>query len=398
MDKSSNQIKQERKASTHSIRSKESNTNDKSKSHNLDIYLGTYTGKIIINSLSINNKDSNKIVQSPSSFKSSETMIKTVVPLEKNFIFTSGTDEIIRIYNIKNYEEKGMIVSYSGSVNKLVVQKNTIFAMCDNNIEIFKLKTFNKINTLKGHKNPINSFIVHSSGKLLFTIGRDNYLMLWNLNSYKCSFRYKFPGLELLSLNWVLKESFIVVGSVNKVVVLDYLKDSSDVETWKVVDHKIRTSFDNPGKVLDVKIYKDRYIFVFKTNFNVEIIKLNFDSVKNTEDEDSKINIKNSEVRYCSFNKNSNNSNSNNDSNNNNTKVDTLRVKFADICYNEDIKKSYIVIVTSDNTIKVYDTVQLIKSLFTKEQEDDVEVFVDCLKEVNLLTDRFTSLSVNLHE
>lgn len=371
-----------------------------SRDKNLNIHLGTYTGLIVNVSIPFkeitNNDDENKVKINkpikPYSFKSSENMIKTIVhhkSLEnQNFLFTSGTDEIIRIYNHDNNQEKGMIVSYSGTVNKLELFKKYIFAMCDNNIEIFKMVNFNKINTLSGHKHQIISFIVHSSGKLLFTIARDNYFMLWNLNSYKCRFRYNFTQVnELISINWAYHEKYIVLGFMNKILVIDYLTNSENFDEWKVFDHRITTSFDNPGKVLDIKVFKQKYIMIFKTNFDVEVVeikgrtlkKVMFFNLKNLKDTTENMRIKFVEII---------------DQNNYDEIVEDDDENKEDII--DDKKKAFLITVNSVNKVHVYDLNNILLKLINKKEEEGTQNF-ESNKELDLLTDRFTSITLSFN-
>ena len=347
-------------------------------STNLNIYLGTYNGAIIKTKYTLkqeNEKEEKKNKSNKAfSFKASENMIKTIFPYEDEFIFTSGTDEIIRIFNTKNNEEKGVILSYSGSVSKLNIFKNYIIAMCDTNIEFFKLKNFNKVNTLKGHKFSIINFIVHSTGKLMFSIGRDNYLMMWNLNNYKCSFKYKFDGVELVSLNWMKNESLVCLGFVNKILILDYLKESEDFNEWKVVEYRIKSSFQNPGKILDVRIVRNK-VFIFKTNFQVEVLSL-------------KENAEGEKVDYTvNYYKLSDEENTKEEEN------EPRRLKFVEIAIKENEKNEFLVTVNSKNEIFVYSLFD-----FTTKNEGNTEneefKLVKSIKKIDLMVDRFTTLAL----
>lgn len=353
---------------------------NKDSSNKLHLFLGTYNGiivKVTVELPSVNNLTTEKLSYKSESFKSSETMIKTICEHDNRYIFTSGTDEIIRIYDALENSEKGIIVSYSGTIGKILIFKQYLFAMCDNNIEIFKLKTFSKVNSLVAHKHCINAFIIHSSGKLLFTVARDNYLMMWNLVKYKCSYRYKFSGLELISLNWMHNEKYIIVGFVNKFIILDYLKDSQDFDSWNIYEHKIATSFDNPGKIVDIKVYKEKYIFVFKTNFDVEVIRTNFNEEENKKEFD---------VKYFTTKK---------------VQEDNIRLKLVEIKCKDDY--NFLVTVNSDNEIRLFNIDSIISRIFNKnnsKKDSDNEdkqkevIVVESLNNINLIVDRFTCLSL----
>eukprot|EP00340_Litonotus_pictus_P006003 CAMPEP_0170529506 /NCGR_PEP_ID=MMETSP0209-20121228/24498_1 /TAXON_ID=665100 ORGANISM="Litonotus pictus, Strain P1" /NCGR_SAMPLE_ID=MMETSP0209 /ASSEMBLY_ACC=CAM_ASM_000301 /LENGTH=495 /DNA_ID=CAMNT_0010821541 /DNA_START=12 /DNA_END=1499 /DNA_ORIENTATION=- len=396
----------------------------------LKILLGTYTGSIVTITVDlleyttqIEEKDTKKETlktQSPmklslpfisTTFKSSDTMIKTIFPHKKDYIFTSGTDEIIRIYDITSKKEKGIIVSYSGTVSKIVILKKLLFAVCDNNLEVFKLKDFSKAKSMIGHKHPINSVLVHSTGKLVFTVGRDNHLMMWSVNKSKPAFKYRIRGLELISLGWVLKEKFLVVGMANKIFVLDYLKESERFGEWNVLEHSIKTSFDNPGKILDVKIYKEEFIMLFKSNFQVEVVrvkdKLNKISASNisniekdieiggtaNEEEDkengdsSKVELWN-KVGYCTLKRKA-------DEKEKEEGGVGSRLKFVEI--QECGGVVIIVTVSSNNTVELYDCDGLIRNIFGKNSDvliEENEVCFESMKKISIQTDRFTTLSL----
>ena len=333
----------------------------------LNLYLGTYSGSVV--NLSIPFKKNQKTNQC--SFKSSDLPIKTIIIQDKEYIFVSGTDEIIRIYNTKTMEEKGLFMSYSGSISQMKIFKNTLFTSCEQNIEIFKLKDFSKVQTLSAHKNGINSFVIHPSGKLMFTAGRDNYIMMWNLNSYKSSFRYKFSGLEILSLKWFLKEKYLLIAFVNKIIILDYTKDSDNFEEWVIIDHKIHSTFDNPCKIVDVRVFKEKMIVIFKSNFDIEIMK--FDEIISKET----LSVKSITL----------------DAIDNYDKESNIRLKLADLSSG---KFNFLISVSSNNEINIYDLTKIIKSLYEMEEdEESLNRRAKAYRKVNLLVDRFTCLAVN---
>lgn len=335
----------------------------------LKIYIGTYSGSIVTIETKLKDIFS-KTKQY--SFKSSENQIKTIIP-NANYIFTSGTDEIIRIYDTLNHEEKGIVVTYSGTISNIIVFKKFLYAVSGNDIEVFKIKTFTRISTMTGHKNPINAFIVHSSGKLAFSISRDNYLMMWNMIKHKCAFRYKFNSLEMLSLNFICNEKYIVIGFVNKIIIIDYLKNSEDYKEWVILERSTISSFSNPSKVVDVKIHKN-YILIFKSNYEVEIIKVKEDG-KISETKQGKLRIKNKEEKEL---------------------VDTKRLKMCYLVACEEFpENSYIITVSSENLVNIFKTSSLVKTIYKSEEEI---TSIDYIKELDLITDRFTCLSAIIYD
>lgn len=337
----------------------------------LKIYIGTYSGSIV----TIENKLKDNLTKSKQySFKSSENQVKTIVP-NSNFIFTSGTDEIIRIYDTTHNEEKGIVVTYSGSISNIIVHKKFLYAISGNDIEVFKLKTFTRITTMTGHKNPINAFVIHSSGKLAFSVSRDNYLMMWNMIKHKCAFRYKFNSLEMLSLNFFNNEKYLVIGFVNKVIVIDYLKNSEDYNDWVILERSIISSFSNPSKIVDIKVHKN-YIIIFKSNYEVEVIKIK---------EDNKISDTKLGVLKIKIN------------DGDNGLKEMARLKMCHLVASEEYpKQSFIITVSSENLVNIFSTSSLVKSVMKGEEK--LPTTINYLKELDLITDRFTCISATIHD
>ena len=315
------------------------------------IFLGTYTGQVLIINSDLNDKDQTF------SFKASDSQIKTILPFE-NYIFTSGTDEIIRFYDLKNKQEKGVVVSYTGTIGKLFLNSKFLFAMSEKNIEIFKKKDLKKYAQLVGHKHNVIDFIVHSSGKIIFTIGRDNYLMLFSIFSKKPKFRYKFDS-ELAALCFCYNEKYLAISFSTKVLILDYQVDSENFDDWIVLDHKISSSFDNPSKILDTKNFNNKYLLIVKTNFEVEIVKLNkLDNNKKL----IKLKLK---------------------SKSEGKRIKNFTVVESDI---QDLP-SLLLVIDSDNLISVFNLDILVKSK---------EVELEAIKQFDLAADRFTAISAVL--
>jgi WD40 repeat protein len=333
----------------------------------LNIYLGTYSGSIV--TVCINIKEpKNKIVKK--SFKSSENSIKTLYPYNKEYIFSSGNDEIIRIYNLKTMQDKGIFVTYSGSISHLQIFKNKIYAIAENSIEVFNLKDFTKINTFTGHKNAINAILIHPLGKFFFSVGRDNYLMLWSIAKCKCTFRYKFPEHEVLNILWFKKEKYLIVVFSNKIYILDYSLDSEVFSDWIVFEHQIEKNFDNPSRIINVKTFKEKYILIFKANFETEVISIEKDILE----KDKII----SNFKICTLDA-----------------IDTvntdsiIRLKLVDMVYG---KFNFIVVISSDNVIIIYDATKIIKLLFEENQN---KIQMKHYKKITLLVDRFTCLALS---
>lgn len=386
------------------LKMKQDNNNKPDKVNYLNLYIGTYSGYILNITLDLSKNKKIKIDKSQTlkkiCYKSSEQMIKTIHPFKDDYIFTSGIDEIIRIYDINNLQEKGLIMSYSGTISHLEIFDSKIFAICDNNVEVFNLKDFRKLNTFSEHKNGINAFLIHSSGKLMFTVGRDNYLMMWSLlssnqttnlpNNKKskakisnCKFRYKFSStIEMINLLWLMKEKYLIVVFINKVLILDYNKKSENFEDWIVLEHKIKSTFDNPCKIISAKLVKERFLIIFKSNFEVEVIKIaNKENEEKTILKDQSLCEFEINVKFCTLDAIDSKEKEGDNIN--------VRLKLVDISCGKFV---FISVISSNNEINIYDGTKMLKELFV---ENNNNYKVKNYKRLNLLTDRFTCISSN---
>ncbi|CAI2162536.1 20556_t:CDS:2 [Funneliformis geosporum] len=108
--------------------------------------------------------------------------IKTVAVGGK-FLASGSTDEVIKLYNLKNRKELGSLLQHEGSITTLeFFDKTHMFSGSeDGTICIWRTKDWECLKILKGHKKRINSLAVHPSGKIALSVSADKTLRLWNL-------------------------------------------------------------------------------------------------------------------------------------------------------------------------------------------------------------------------
>jgi protein MAK11 len=105
---------------------------------------------------------------------------------------------IIRLYDVKKKKDLGSLIQHNGTITSLCFasKSHMISTGSDGMICIWRIKDWEVIKSIKGHKGPINGISVHPSGKIALTVGDDRTLRLWNLlNGRKASVtKLRLPG------------------------------------------------------------------------------------------------------------------------------------------------------------------------------------------------------------
>ena len=215
----------------------------------LSIYLGTYEGKLIVNNFNIKTKEN----VSNFSFTASQNAIRTIYH-KLNSLFVSGTDEVIHMFNVQKKLSEGDLMTYSGSVNDIKIHDNYLIVAGENNtIPIWRMRDFNNIIELKGHKKAINSIDIHSSGGFLVSGGRDNCVIIFDLLTgrkiEKFQFDYICNKVELFD-----KDKYLMVSFDLHIFILDLMKSGNDNIVQKLNFNK---------KIINSYIIKNKLIIVF---------------------------------------------------------------------------------------------------------------------------------------
>ena len=87
------------------------------------------------------------------------------------------------------------MIGHEGTITALGYFKSFFISGAeDGKINIWKVKEWALLHRLKAHTNGVNDFVIHSSGKIMISVGYDHRMLIWNLmtakKEYKVSFRY----------------------------------------------------------------------------------------------------------------------------------------------------------------------------------------------------------------
>jgi len=188
--------------------------------------------------------------------------IKCVASCAK-YLVTGGTDEVIRIFDLRRRKDIGSISNHEGSVKALDFYQSThlLSAGEDGAIGLFRCKDWECLHVLSKHKKSINAMRVHPSGKLAIALDIDKNLTLWNLVTGKMAHCSKIPALgKLESLAWSASGSFYALLGEGHLICFE------TQTTRKVIDLKASTSASSKKlrleKWLCLATWKDEGVFI----------------------------------------------------------------------------------------------------------------------------------------
>jgi WD40 repeat protein len=228
----------------------------------LNFYYGSYEGKIFSVDVDLKTKK----ISSSMAFKVSENSLK-VITKKDSHIFASGVDEIIHIFDMKKKEDKGMVVTYSGSVSNLKIIKNFLFASGDEpTISIWRMSDFNLVHNLKGHKAAVICFEIHKTGKFGISAARDSSMIVWNLVTGIKIIKYNFKNNMVCNKILLVKdESLAVIIFEGEFWIFDMFKNSENYED--LIIKKVKVS----NKIFEAFVFKSG-LYLIHSNGDLTVI------------------------------------------------------------------------------------------------------------------------------
>ena len=198
----------------------------------------------------------------------------------KRYLCSGSNDEHIRIYDLQKRKELGTLLHHDGSITDLEFYggKWLLSAANDGKICIWRIKDWEMLSELKGHKGAINGISVHPSGKIAISVGDDKTLRLWNLmTGRKASvLKLREPALKV---KWTPDGEYFVVGFSTKLVLYS-----------QSVDVVNEIPFSSPLHHLDVLKLgdNDEEVYIVTSHGNGQILFSNLSDVLSGTEKSSK--------------------------------------------------------------------------------------------------------------
>lgn len=113
-----------------------------------------------------------------------EGVLKSVAISQRGkHLVTGGSDERIRIFDLRENRAVGEISTHTGAITSLHFFGDT-FLMSgseDCTLCIWRVHDWQCVHILGGHKGPVTEFSIHPTGKMALSVSRDSTMKLWNL-------------------------------------------------------------------------------------------------------------------------------------------------------------------------------------------------------------------------
>ncbi|KAJ3371306.1 Nuclear envelope morphology protein 1 [Kappamyces sp. JEL0680] len=166
------------------------------------------------------NKDSTKSLSEetallvPSFIYPAHISCITAVASTARYLATGSTDEHIKLYDLKLRKEIGNLMHHNGTITCLgwVGTTHLITASEDGLISIVRSSDWELLKTLKGHHGSVLDFAIHSSGKVLLSVGKDSTFKCWDLSRGLLSYSLKLAQAPTM-VRWAGNDSYLVFSN-----------------------------------------------------------------------------------------------------------------------------------------------------------------------------------------
>eukprot|EP00833_Pecoramyces_ruminatium_P009134 jgi/Orpsp1_1/1183166/evm.model.c7180000084158.1 len=242
---------------------------------------------------------------------------------------SGGTDEVIKLYDLKKRKEVGTLLHHSGTITCLTFFEKThmISSGEDGEICLWRTKDWEKLTSFKGHKSGVTSVAIHPSGKLALSISTDKTLRCWNLVEGKAAYTLKLYRKDGLKIFW------------NKTGTLYAILFDREVIVYDAANPNQSSTFSHKGRINDFRFLQHEgkdYII--------------------TGNEDKKVRLYNIETKKC-IAQWDNGSKS--------------RIKCIDVMDNEGV--TLLCTCSSDGIINVWDITGIFDLIEMEAEENEME-------------------------
>ncbi|PWY97057.1 WD40 repeat-like protein, partial [Testicularia cyperi] len=166
---------------------------------------------------------------------------------DSKWLATGGTDEIVKVWDLRKRREVGQLTGHEGTITSLVFASRTylLTSSADANINLYRTRDWALLRTLKGHIGRINSVSPHPTGRLALSVGSDRTIRMWDLMRGQSAASTRI-GVEADLVKWdtlgqrfavlAYRQAMIFSTDMTKVAELEDRKRIGDVAFFRVKD------------------------------------------------------------------------------------------------------------------------------------------------------------------
>lgn len=166
---------------------------------------------------------------------------------DSKWLATGGTDEIVKVWDLRKRREVGQLTGHEGTITSLVFASRTylLTTSADANMNLYRTRDWALLRTLKGHIGRINSAAPHPTGRLALSVGSDRTIRMWDLMRGQAAASTRI-GVEADLVRWdtlgtrfvvlAYRQAMIFTTDMTKVAEVEEKRRIGDVCFFRVTD------------------------------------------------------------------------------------------------------------------------------------------------------------------